>query len=460
MKMSVKKIILFVVFLLSISSVFGGLGVAFAGSFPDVSEDHENYQAIQFLKDEGYIGGYADLTFKPDNEINRAEAVKIIVGALDIGQSSNSLVLFGDVVESNWYFPYVMGAYKDGVVSGDGDGNFRPTDPLNLVESLKIISEALTIDLPSLEGVGEDGKIFGDVTVDDWFAQYALYARENNILLMDDYGEVHPGDPMTRAEFSEVMYRYLRVFEDGEPFPIQEYWSSYSSASLPFEILIPGDFEKYLCGETDNEVVFWKADVGYFQSSPERIYPNTAKLVVSLDENAESLNRDEYFSNVRMVFGGGAFNEFEINNFKTLEVSYPEQDIKDWYIYIDQGSFDGQVLVVYSQNGSGVLSAQNRMVLNTMMATFRYVEDLEFIGGGDSSFLEIKDEIFENILVEGEGEDVLGLLADEIIIETDSIGVGTGPIDYYYSSEVDLTLKYERAGDVILDYRDGQTTAF
>jgi len=455
--MPVKKIILFVVFLLS---CFSFSGVAFAGSFPDVAEDHESYQAIQFLKDNGYIGGYADLTFKPENDINRAEAVKILVGALDIDQSDTSLVLFGDVVESDWFFPFVMGAYEADVIKGDSDGLFRPTDTINLAESLKIISEALSIDLPDLASLGGDQDIFGDVSVDDWFAQYALFARENNILFMDGYGEVHPGDSMTRAEFAEIMYRYIRVFEDGAAFPIQEYWNSYSSGTLPFEILVPGNFEKFFCGETDDEVVFWKPDVAYFQSSPERIYPNTAKFVVSLDDNAEGLSLDEYFSNVKMVFGGGQFDEFEIDDFDVLEVGYPDQSIKDWYVYIDQGSFEGKVLIVYTQNGTGVLSAQNRNILNTMMATFRYVEGLGFIGGGDSGSVEVKDEIFENILVEGAGQDMLDLLSDEIIVETDSIGVGTGPIDYYYSSEVDLTLKYERAGDVILDYRDGQTTAF
>ncbi len=457
MKMSVKKNILFVVFSLV---CFSFSGVAFAGSFPDVSEDHENYQSIQFLKDNGYIGGYADLTFKPENEINRAEAVKILVGALDIDQSDTSLVLFGDVVESDWFFPYVMGAYEADVIQGDSEGLFRPTDTINLAESLKIISEALSIDLPDLASLGGEQNVFGDVSVDDWFARYALFARENNILFMDDYGEVHPGDPMTRAEFAETMYRYIRVFEDGAPFPIQEYWSSYSSGTMPFEILVPENFEKFFYGDTDDEVVFWKSDVAYFQSSPERIYPNTAKLVVSLDDNTEGLSLDEYFSNVKMVFDGGQFSEFETGGFDVLEIDYPDQFVKDWYVYIDQGSFEGKVLVVYTQNGSGVLSAQYRKVLNTMMATFKYVEGVEFVGGGDSSFVDIKDEIFENILVEGSGQDMLNLLSDEIIIETDSIGVGTGPIDYYYSSEVDLTLKYERAGDVILDYRDGQTTAF
>ncbi|MFA4891664.1 MAG: S-layer homology domain-containing protein, partial [Candidatus Gracilibacteria bacterium] len=135
--------------ILAIGFVGGAFSmVAFAGSFPDVPEDHVNYKAIQYLKDHGYIGGYGDLTFKPENEINRAEATRIIVSALNIAQDNEAVVLFGDVPKDQWFFPYVMGAYKAGIVSGDDDGKFRPGDTINLAESLRIVSEALKIELP------------------------------------------------------------------------------------------------------------------------------------------------------------------------------------------------------------------------------------------------------------------------------------------------------------------------
>ena len=55
---------------------------------------------------------------------------------------------------------------------------------------------------------------------------------------------------------------------------------------------------------------------------------------------------------------------------------------------------------------------------------------------------------------------LLNSLPDKVIIETDTIGVGTGPVDYYYSDGVNYTFKYERAADLILDTREGKTSAF
>jgi hypothetical protein len=54
----------------------------------------------------------------------------------------------------------------------------------------------------------------------------------------------------------------------------------------------------------------------------------------------------------------------------------------------------------------------------------------------------------------------LNKLPEKVIIETDTIGVGTGPVDYYYSETVNYTFKYERTLDLILDTRKGRTASF
>jgi len=65
-----------------------------------------------------------------------------------------------------------------------------------------------------------------------------------------------------------------------------------------------------------------------------------------------------------------------------------------------------------------------------------------------------------NIQVDRKGQQMLDLFEDRNLIETDTIGVGTGPVDYFYSAWADVTLKYERSFDVILDIDEGQTTNF
>lgn len=49
-------------------------------AFSDVTDATQD-EAVDYLEDEGIISGYPDGTFKPNNSINRAELMKILVGA-------------------------------------------------------------------------------------------------------------------------------------------------------------------------------------------------------------------------------------------------------------------------------------------------------------------------------------------------------------------------------------------
>jgi len=261
------------------------------------------------------------------------------------------------------------------------------------------------------------------------------------------------------------MYRFLRVQENGgTPYPLDENWTSYESSNLPFKVKHPVDWQILnYSGSNLDGVVIWRSDQKYFQSSPERIYPNTAKFVVMLDKNANGLSKNEYFSNVKKVFGTAETSELKLGNFDVLQISYEEdQYIKDWYVYINSGNLNGQVLVIYTQNGPGVLADQNRKFLDLMLSDLEYKEIVLIDNSNSAEDLlsNLKSKILENILVEGQGKALIDQITDKTIIQTDSIGVGTGPIDYYFSPSLNMTLKYERASDVILDYREGQSTAF
>ncbi|MBT3865264.1 S-layer homology domain-containing protein [Candidatus Peregrinibacteria bacterium] len=426
----------------------------FAGVFSDVPEDHGNYQAIEFLKNNGYINGYPDNTFKPDSAINRAEAVTILVSAADLDLSTTEIVLFGDVPSEQWFFPYVMTAHDNGIVSGDKDGRFRPSDTITLAEALRMIGEALNVELPA---VAANSNVFKDVPGDQWYSKYAAYAKDKNILLMDDNGKVHPDTSLTRAGFAEIMYRFVYVRDhSNEAYPLDFDWPTYVSDVLPFKMKYPLDYEILRYDNKKlSEVTFWRPDRRFNQFSPERTHPNTAKFVVTLDHNVDGVGKAGYFDNIKNAFGGWGMSEFDLGGFDALRIASPA--VVDWYIYLDKGDFAGKVLVVYTYNGNGPISEQLRKFLNTMLESFEF-NDLKL--SDDDNYASVRSEILENVLVERKGAKMLELLPDGVIIETDTIGVGTGPIDYYYSAEFDITLKYEREGDVLLDTRDGLTTAF
>lgn len=424
-------------------------GQVFAASFPDVAEDHENFEAIEYLNDKGVVKGYSDGTFLPQNTVNRAEAMKMILESLKIAHEGVYAASFPDVKEADWYFAYVMAAKDAGIVSGYSDGKFKPGNNVNLAETLKMLFAAAKVKLPVI--ADKTGFIFADVDKNSWFSPYFLYARDNNILLPDEYGDVNPGQAMTRAKFAEVVYRMAIVIEQGgKAYPLSKNWEYYESDVLPFKMKY--DLKNWQVIKNDNEVVFFKPDKEFLQFSPARVFPNSAVIRVNMDMNEKKLSKDQYFANVKGAFKTSEITTFKVGDLNALGVYNAAKHYRDWYVYLA----DGAVLALYSEYGDGTLSYLLDQYVREMLVTLQYMEiDLNQV-----DYSELISEILAQVLVEGKGQEMLDKVDDEIIIETDTIGVGTGPVDYYYSDALDYTFKYERGSDTILDSRNSKTTAF
>ena len=117
----------------------GTVFAATLGGYSDVPSDHESARPIGYLKDAGIMTGYPDGTFGAGRILNRAELMKLLVGATegtpDVATYSNC---FPDV-GTEWFAPYVCFAEKNGWVSGYPDGSFRPGNSVNVVETLKML---------------------------------------------------------------------------------------------------------------------------------------------------------------------------------------------------------------------------------------------------------------------------------------------------------------------------------
>ena len=167
------------------------------------ADEIENETAVQFLQQRGILDGYDDGSFGPQNPINRAESLKVLLTAL--GQEPNEVTEqeFSDVPVDAWYAGYVNKAKEEGIVDGYEDGTFQPAKTVNQVELLKIAFESFGIDLSDYEVTGlPDG-----LEENAWYAPYLQYALDNGLIDEDD---VAPDEGMTREMFSEVIYRLIQ----------------------------------------------------------------------------------------------------------------------------------------------------------------------------------------------------------------------------------------------------------
>ncbi|OZI10752.1 hypothetical protein CEW92_15085 [Bacillaceae bacterium SAS-127] len=114
--------------------------------FTDVVSDFWAYKEIQFIADKGYINGYKDGSFQPNKVVTRAHAAKLLANALNydhklIKDSTN----FKDVAPDNEFLPYIRFLKQKGVLSGFKDGTFRPNDELTRAQLAKLLSIAFEL---------------------------------------------------------------------------------------------------------------------------------------------------------------------------------------------------------------------------------------------------------------------------------------------------------------------------
>jgi hypothetical protein len=111
--------------------------------FSDVAPDNSFFAYVNTARESGAVGGYPDGTFRPNNPVTRAEALKIALGIMNIVPDSASFQVFNDVPTTAWVAPYANWA-KTMDLFDDGSGNFRPDASATRAEVAGIIYAAKT----------------------------------------------------------------------------------------------------------------------------------------------------------------------------------------------------------------------------------------------------------------------------------------------------------------------------
>ena len=170
-------------------------------SFVDLVEGSELSLAATELYRRGVVNGYANGFFLPERQINRAEALKILltlrfgeVGQLPLESS------FVDVRSEDWFYKYVLMANHLGAVSGFDDGTFRPFENVTLAQFLKMMT--VIFELPT-----NLDSVLNDQFANDWYAPYVGFVTTYDLWEGSafDFNYV-----LRRADAALVLYRYLK----------------------------------------------------------------------------------------------------------------------------------------------------------------------------------------------------------------------------------------------------------
>jgi len=203
---------------LAMCLVLSMAGLALAAGFSD-TQGHWAGEQINKWADSGLAGGYADGTFKPNQQVSRAEFVALANSAFDIGKEG-TVAIFGDVKANDWYYNDVAAAKAAGYIGGYSDGTFKPNGPISRQEVASILVRLLNI-APTTEGLGT---FIDAAQISDWSrGNIGAVAQEGLMRGMPD-NKFMPLKSISRAEAVVSLDRALEYALGGqksvEPEPV------------------------------------------------------------------------------------------------------------------------------------------------------------------------------------------------------------------------------------------------
>lgn len=111
------------------------------GLFTDVAKTDDFYEAVKSLTDRGIIRGFPDGSFKPYNGVTRGQAAKILASVLNLDMDNVENPGFVDVKESDEYYKPIAALVKEGIISGyPADKTFKPANQLTRAQMAKIVA--------------------------------------------------------------------------------------------------------------------------------------------------------------------------------------------------------------------------------------------------------------------------------------------------------------------------------
>lgn len=153
-------------------------------SFTDVSGKAWYAGAVKYLETFGIIKGYEDGTFRPEQEISRAEFVVMSVRfyeayGIEVTEEAKKLV-FTDVAANYWAADYINEASANGWIVGYGNGTFGPDNDITRAEVVTIVNRVLGREADREYIAANTGsvKTFPDVPNTHW-AYYSVLEAAN-----------------------------------------------------------------------------------------------------------------------------------------------------------------------------------------------------------------------------------------------------------------------------------------
>ncbi|NEQ97212.1 MAG: DUF1565 domain-containing protein [Cyanothece sp. SIO2G6] len=161
---------------------------------------------IVALADREIIGGFSDGTYRPNDPVTRAQFATIITNAF-APSVKRGAIAFTDVSPNFWASQAIQTAYQGGFVSGFPDNSFRPNQRVSRLQALVALANGLELsanNAVALAKYNDAGQI------PEWATLGIAAATEQNLVVnYPDVTLLNPNGNVTRADIAAFVYQAL-----------------------------------------------------------------------------------------------------------------------------------------------------------------------------------------------------------------------------------------------------------
>ncbi len=184
--------------------------VAFSTPFPDV-KSHWARDFIAALAERRILNGYPDGTFRPDRSVSRAEFAAIVT-AIFTQPIQRKYVPFVDVPNTHWAARAIQKAYETGFLVGYPDGTFHPNNRIARGDALVALVNGLQLaaNVPG-DLVTALPQIYRDAANIPNYArnQVAIATSAGIVANYPSVNILNPKVAATRADISVIVYQAM-----------------------------------------------------------------------------------------------------------------------------------------------------------------------------------------------------------------------------------------------------------
>ena len=169
------------------------------GKFSDVPDGKWFSNAVNYCAQKGYVSGYGNGTFLPDNKLTRAEMAVIMNKKLGLKEAAGNT--FNDVASGKWYTEAILRCVKAGVMSGYDTKTFGTTDKLTREQGAVILAKAFKVEKASGRTAFADDK-----SISSWAVEPVKAMAAKGLISGMGNNRFEPKTPLTRAMMCQIIY--------------------------------------------------------------------------------------------------------------------------------------------------------------------------------------------------------------------------------------------------------------